>query len=324
MNTQIIEKLKKEFPGKKITVLDSIKQIDEIDSVYVIEENINNDSARYLINKFFNIDKKRKTHFLKKNRRYLFKRIQDFKTEKTFFIAYPNNFESEIPFILLSYPRSGNHWIRYIIEWFSSRKTLGASEGQNSKDFGVPYDMSICERTNVPHVNISKQAIAIKRHRLNDWDPRDSRLLFVIRNPFECVVRNLEISKSDFNIKNEKVQKNIDWYFDLIKEFENWKSEKYIIKYEDIISDSNNFISTLKNMTEWMGIHEENKFNDFIKKTDFHRKNSLETVKARGGSDGEKRKFHSEKLTNKQKEDWIKYIKENHGNTYEKYRQYWT
>ena len=80
-------------------------------------------------------------------------------------------------YLLLSYPRSGNTWIRYFIEHVSERPTIGYKE--NYKNFDSPL---LCKKYHDP--------IAIKRHGLIKDPVEHDGLILVLRNPKECLLRH--------------------------------------------------------------------------------------------------------------------------------------
>ena len=72
--------------------------------------------------------------------------------------------------ILLSFPRSGNSWLRYCIESLSNQKTQGLG--------GRPHDIG---RGIIPELRDSSKPILYKRHTTDEINTND-RLIFLIRN----------------------------------------------------------------------------------------------------------------------------------------------
>jgi hypothetical protein len=78
--------------------------------------------------------------------------------------------QDNVDFIVLSYPRSGNHWVRYIVEWFSGAPTIGEES---------PQDTPIYTRTRTPILQNAKEPIAQKRHWLQTGDNEKQLILIV-------------------------------------------------------------------------------------------------------------------------------------------------
>ena len=100
------------------------------------------------------------------------------------------------PIAILSSPRSGNHFIRYIVEFLSGRCTLGVTRKlEEPKDSGQKWedgspilegDSPVCLRPNVQlldHVSCDNP-IAAKYHFA---DPKGRKNLFPIANTFEDI-----------------------------------------------------------------------------------------------------------------------------------------
>lgn len=229
-------------------------------------------------------------------------------------------YKKSIPYIILSYPRSGNHWTRYIVEWFSLRPTLGNDDGEHEKDRPNPSDKPLFRRVNIPNVDARATPIAKKRHWINDWDSREAKLLLIVRDYRECVVRHLQLSgKSNINIDHTHTKNQLWNYFGSIEKFDTWHSDKLYVHYEDLLIMSKNFETTLERLLNFMDIYDEDMYKDFIRDKEFHKTNSLKTLHATGGTSGDHTKFHSKKLTPQMKQGWNNFIKTNWPKLKEKY-----
>lgn len=140
--------------------------------------------------------------------------------------------------ILLSYPRSGNHLVRFFIELMSEMPTFGC-EG-NINDIEI-YKNVFSEKVPFNISNFDKKNCYTKYHTPPSKNTCPNKLIFIVRNPREVLLRhcNYKLKKESFEI----YFKNIDFYH-------NHKGEKLLLYYEDIITNKKNFIHTLYNFLE--------------------------------------------------------------------------
>ena len=116
---------------------------------------------------------------------------------------------------LLSYPRCGNHLVRYIIEWMTGEETLGCASDRR-------IDSPIHERKGVKllkHVK-SGNPVATKEHSglCCDWD----KLILIIRHPWEAYLSHYG------DVHNS-------WYLNNLITFDEFIGEKTIVVYEDLV-----------------------------------------------------------------------------------------
>lgn len=152
--------------------------------------------------------------------------------------------------VLLSYPRSGNHLVRFFIELLSEKPTSGCLASKtdielykNKYDEHVPFN--IVNKTDF---------IFYKEHTITDLNKfigTPSFLLFIVRNPREVLLRH-----SNNQIKKEM----FDVYFDLIDYYENFQGPKHVLYYEDLINNKKEFLLELTELLEqFTEIKEEKK-----------------------------------------------------------------
>lgn len=134
--------------------------------------------------------------------------------------------------ILLSYPRSGNHLVRFFIELLSEIPTYGCRGNPDDKEIyknifpeNVPFNIS----------DFNKTDCFIKDH----YPPRNlptNKLILIVRNPREAILRH----------DNYKINaKSFKCYFSNIEYFINHKGKKLLLYYEDILTNKIDFINTL-------------------------------------------------------------------------------
>lgn len=131
-------------------------------------------------------------------------------------------------FYLLSYPRSGNHWVRYILEWHSKRITCNAGNSESLSSYFVE----------VPGIKENLPPIAIKKHWIEDTDQQCFPMIFLVRNYKEAIPRHCEYN-------SEQYQSNLEMYRKDVYSFLNWTSPKICIYYEDLILDAKTAIDTI-------------------------------------------------------------------------------
>ena len=141
--------------------------------------------------------------------------------------------------ILLSYPRSGNHLVRFFIELLSETPTFGCKG--NERDIEI-YKNVFPEEVPFNISDFNKMDCYFKYHSPpKNKNLRQNKLILIIRNPKEVLLRtnNYKIKNHSFNT----YYRNIDYY-------NNHKGEKLLLYYEDIITNRQNFINSLYDFLE--------------------------------------------------------------------------
>tara|TARA_B110001450_G_scaffold105873_1_gene100244 strand:+ start:183 stop:839 length:657 start_codon:yes stop_codon:yes gene_type:complete len=152
--------------------------------------------------------------------------------------------------ILLSYPRSGNHLVRFFIELLSEIPTYGCKG--NEKDIEI-YKNVFLEKVPFNISDFDKKDCYIKYHNPPSQNIRSNKLILIIRNPKEVLLRH---NNYKLNIKGswdsyETYFKNIDYY-------NNHKGKKLLLYYEDIITNKQKFINTLYDFLDVNNIEKKN------------------------------------------------------------------
>jgi hypothetical protein len=139
--------------------------------------------------------------------------------------------------ILLSYPRSGNHLVRFFIELLYETPTYGCKENNNDREIyknvfpeEVPFNIS----------DIDKKDCYFKYHEPPPQNIHSNKLILIIRNPKEVLLRH---NNYQLNINNN--WSSYETYFENVDYYNNHKGEKLLLYYEDIITNKTNFINTL-------------------------------------------------------------------------------
>lgn len=197
---------------------------------------------------------------------------------------------SQVEYIIASYPRSGNHWVRYIIEWFSKRPTLGEGDMIWSHSYDLPIHKGL-DITDTGSIEINFSApIAIKRHTIRYSDNRNLGLILIARNFNECIIREIRDPNTGL-IPWDRVDAEISKYVKLFYDFELWNGKKIVIYYEDLLKNYKNSICTLLRFAR---LFNNEKFADFIHNYDYHKNASISYYDKKGGSQtkGDKINYH--------------------------------
>lgn len=145
--------------------------------------------------------------------------------------------------VLLSYSGSGNHLVRFFIELLTEQPTIGWSF--------IKEDIAICKATFEEPVpfNIKDDTPPIYRKEHFPPDYKIERLILILRNPKEVLVRqtgkNLNNFVDGMFINTIIVTEHMDYYFNNYEYYLNFKGEKLLLFYEDLLTGKEAFIKQL-------------------------------------------------------------------------------
>ncbi|MHC4885200.1 MAG: hypothetical protein ACYTGH_08970 [Planctomycetota bacterium] len=121
---------------------------------------------------------------------------------------------------LLSYPRSGNSWVRYFVEHVSGRPTAGC--------VGNAADVALCRNRLDPnplaHVDEAAAPILHKSHGEALENGASNRLLLLTRNPSICIRRHV----GGFSLLE------VGRYIRILDRFNGWNGQRHLVRYEDL------------------------------------------------------------------------------------------
>ena len=146
--------------------------------------------------------------------------------------------------ILLSYPRSGNHLVRFFMELLSEQPTLGVMNNvkdrpifENIFSENIPFNIDSIDNYDIDN-------LYVKSHVPPTPTNKPTELIFIVRNPQEVLLRNL----------NYKFKTNgwdgYDNYFKNIDYFINFDGKKLCLYYENIITEPIQFIEEIYNFLD--------------------------------------------------------------------------
>ena len=119
---------------------------------------------------------------------------------------------------LVSYNRSGNTWVRYILEYLTRKPTWGHQKFSISERMGHKSNITL----------LSTEPIIIKRHEIIPNEIKDTdKVVFLLRDYKECIWNSMDC-------KWEKFESEFVKYWNLIKFFDNFEGEKLLLHYEDL------------------------------------------------------------------------------------------
>ena len=188
---------------------------------------------------------------------------------------------------ILSFPRSGNHFTRYIIEFLTGRPTVGCTKKMitdPSKDSPIR-----CRKgpNFLEHVSL-ENPIACKFHfadnSMESYIPivDAEKLILILRHPIETWLshrynKSREIfSPSTFSESMEKLaRKDSDKFLDNLRFYDNYEKQKICIFYEDLISPSPQ--ETIKKIANFLEV-ENDSVEDFVKNIEKFRSDSLKST----------------------------------------------
>jgi hypothetical protein len=156
--------------------------------------------------------------------------------------------------IICSYPRSGNHLVRFFIELLSELPTSGC---HNNPD-DVPIYMNKFKNNIFFNIKDKEKIFFYKKHCMPPLQ-NIKNLIFLLRNPQEVLLRH-----HNYNIIINKSWDSFDEYFNNIDKYLEFDGKKMLFFYEDIISDKKVFIEQLYNSLEINNINKKKYVTDNI------------------------------------------------------------
>jgi len=151
------------------------------------------------------------------------------------------------PNLLLSFPRSGNHLVRKVLEDGLGYTTLGAGDGEWLPEPTSLHDPPIHVRGFIGHP-VDGLVVAVKRHQLRGRDRRFFKnLIYLERAPAEAILSHgRDLSDDEF------VQHAIDSVVHIVGlrlQFASWEPEsKLLLRYEEFSQPEFNWSQVM----EWI------------------------------------------------------------------------
>lgn len=147
---------------------------------------------------------------------------------------------------LLSYPRSGNTWLRYCLEYLTARPTMHRFNMKDpmNQPLGWCADFPVdCNKPPIEKVHTKREM------QRAEYDPENDLLIVIVRNPKEAIARHLnkDITFKTFKGGRGKLSLGSPYtYFENLMVYNSWKPEnRILIYYEDLITDPDDVLTAL-------------------------------------------------------------------------------
>ena len=203
--------------------------------------------------------------------------------------------------ILLSYPRSGNHLVRFFIELLSEIPTYGCKGSDTDIEI---YKNVFPEKVPFNISDFDKKDCYIKYHIPPSQNIISNKLILIIRNPNEALLRH---NNYKLNIKdNVKCIYSYETFFKNIDYYNNHKGKKLLLYYEDIITNKHKFINTLYDFLDVNNIEKKNYVLSNIDK--LYNLSSKGKNRVWGGINSNTTDYYYEKIPESIKEQFDNYI----------------
>ena len=198
---------------------------------------------------------------------------------------------------LFSFPRSGNTWMRYCLEWLTKRPTLEKME-KSIHLYNCPLGWSFDMGTDYTKPPIWKMhTLDWFNNKFKAYYPDQETLIFLVRNYKEVLLRHCGMLTIAMLQNKKHQQKN---YFENLKLYDKWNPKKrLLIYYEDFMTDPK---ATFEKVLDFLG-EEKTYLAPFMQNYEKHKAKSLEIYNICNGkpvTQGNSLIYHSR---NKNKEE---------------------
>lgn len=139
---------------------------------------------------------------------------------------------------LISYPRSGNHLVRFFIELLSGNPTLGCKKTDH---IDIPiYQNTFPETVHFDIKNDFDKAECFRKYHepVSSFTDQDE-LICIVRDPYEVLLRHAKQNMAKYDV-----------FFDIVDFYDKFTGKKLLLYYEDILNDKKTFITTLYNFLD--------------------------------------------------------------------------
>jgi len=141
---------------------------------------------------------------------------------------------------LLSYPRSGNSYVRFLLESVTQMRTLDSAAVEDN----IHNDYS--KRSSLIQYKDKSKILARKEHQPSKIiEEKAESLMLLVRDPIEAMGSHcLRTGIKPSNTK--RIEEEVENYMVCVRYYDRYKRAKHIIRYEDVVSDPFNIRETLE------------------------------------------------------------------------------
>lgn len=149
---------------------------------------------------------------------------------------------------ILSYPRSGNHLVRFLIEYSLGRPTKGC--GRNREDIPL-YLNHYPDKSVLAHVDGTKPFSFEKVHYSRNIHEKPSQLIFIVRDPTEAIFNHMRLYNPTARF-HAGVVAEMKQFLDNVVYFMQYTGPKLLLYYEDLIDPQKN-AKSLQTLGKFIG-----------------------------------------------------------------------
>lgn len=213
---------------------------------------------------------------------------------------------------LLSYPRSGNTWTRYCIEYLTQRPSFNRFNPKHNINFPLGWLADFPIDITKPPIEKVHFKQELKKTEAND---AQDALILIVRNPKEALIRHAGKAILMEAIASNTLNQKLQIYFEALRIFDSWRSpKKLLIYYEDLMQDPKN---TLIKILEFLN-EPFDRLQEFLSNYQMHKKKCLSLYKV-SESAGNDVLYHSKSLSIEERRQIDNWVKEQAPVVWEKY-----
>lgn len=225
-----------------------------------------------------------------------------------------NSSHGPIPWHLISFPRSGNHLVRGLLEAASGRKTLGCPGAKNDTPI---YKRIDTEQQKILDVDPFKRPVAMKSHFATEIWRHGKKypgagVILITRDPVDAIsshlLRGIDTEKKlrlrDYGREIEQLQRE---YLHLLYVYKSYPEEmRYHIKFKDLMGSEKDISLILSQISKKMNASFRPLTNEKIAEIKSLTKDTQSSlIKPNPIVKGVLRKAIQLRITNKEVEDFL-------------------
>jgi hypothetical protein len=213
---------------------------------------------------------------------------------------------------LLSFPHSGNTWLRYCLEFLTNRPTLYRDTNHPRwNEFLISWPVAwqaMLEIDNnkplIEKMHCIRETMLRGKNETICLNPDVDKLMFILRNPKETIAR-VEYSNFDTLLEATcRIYYPHHFYFENLALFDSWPAERrHLVYYEDLITKPRETLAAILAFLQ----EPDTRLDQFMDEYEEHKNRSL-SLYSGATSRGSDPLFHSKKLSaqyRKQVDTWI-------------------